>query len=189
MNSLEARGVEFITGAAITACEPDHMVYEKDGKEVEIPTRTTVWAAGVKANGVIEQSGLATNRGKVEVREDLRSPDYDDIFVIGDCATVVDEATGNPYPPTAQIAIQQAKTAAGNIKSLITSGKQEKFQPKILGTVASLGHNDAIGELFGSRKIRGLNAVILKKIIDNRYLWQLGGIRLLLRKGKFNIFY
>ena len=190
MSSLEARGVEFITSAMMKECHEDRIVYEKDGEEVEIPTMTTVWAAGVKANSIVEESGFETNRGKVEVRPDLRAPDYDNVFVVGDCALIMNEETGRPYPPTAQIAIQQADVIAKNIKKLV-EGDQEliKFEPNILGTVASLGNNDAIGTIFNDRKIFGWFATVMKKVIDNRYLLKLGGIPLLLKKGKFNIFY
>src|SRR5690625_4290626 len=102
----------------------------------------------------------------------------------------MNEETGRPYPPTAQIAIQQADVIAKNIKKLV-EGDQEliKFEPNILGTVASLGNNDAIGTIFNDRKIFGWFATVMKKVIDNRYLLKLGGIPLLLKKGKFNIFY
>lgn len=189
MNSLEARGVEFITSAMLKECKPDGIVYEKDGEEHSIPTLTTVWAAGVKANSIVEESGFETNRGKVEVRPDLRSPEYDDVFVVGDCALIMNEETGRPYPPTAQIASQAADVAAQNIKDLVEGNKTlTAFEPNILGTVASLGNNDAIGTIFGDRKIFGWNATVMKKIIDNKHLLKLGGIGLLLKKGKFNIF-
>ena len=189
MNSLEARGVEFITSAMLKECKPDGIVYEKDGEEHSISTLTTVWAAGVKANSIVEESGFETNRGKVEVRPDLRSPEYDDVFVVGDCALIMNEETGRPYPPTAQIASQAADVAAQNIKDLVEGNKTlTAFEPNILGTVASLGNNDAIGTIFGDKKIFGWNATVMKKIIDNKHLLKLGGIGLLLKKGKFNIF-
>ncbi|WP_217589210.1 NAD(P)/FAD-dependent oxidoreductase [Lentibacillus saliphilus] len=189
MNSLEARGVEFITGAMLKKCEADKIVYEKDGVQEEVPTLTTVWAAGVKANSIVENSGFTTNRGKVEVRDDMRAPDYDDVFVVGDCALIMDESTGRPYPPTAQIAIQEAELIAKNIKAMVRGEEMEPFEPDLKGTVASLGHNDAIGVIFDNTKIFGWKATVMKKVIDNRYLFKLGGIGLLLKKGKFNIFY
>ncbi|TQS75982.1 NAD(P)/FAD-dependent oxidoreductase [Ornithinibacillus gellani] len=190
MNSLESRGVEFVLGAMLKECKPDSIVYEKDGKMVEVPTMTTVWAAGVKANGIVENSGFETNRGKIEVRKDMRTPEYDDVFVIGDCALIMNPETGRPFPPTAQIAIQQSYTVAKNIKALVRGGAElETFEPNILGTVASLGHNDAIGVVMGDHKIFGWSATAMKKIIDNRYLLKLGGIGLLMKKGKFNFFY
>lgn len=188
-NSLEARGIEFITGAMLKECTPEGIVYEKNGERHEIPTKTLVWAAGVKANSIVEESGFETNRGKIEVRPDLRAPDYDDVFVVGDCALIMNEETGRPYPPTAQIAIQHADTVANNLVKLVRGNHElEQFEPVIRGTVASLGHNDAIGEVMG-RKLFGWPATVMKKAIDNRYLFKLGGLGLMLKKGKMNIFY
>lgn len=189
MNSLESRGIEFITGAMLKECKPKSIVYEKDNKLEEIPTMTTVWTAGVRANEIVEHSGLETNRGKVEVRDDMRAPDYDDVFVIGDCALIIDSNTGRSYPPTAQTAVRQSSIVARNVKAFIRDEKLEAFKPKKLGTVASLGNNDAIGVVFNNQKIFGWKATVMKKIIDNRYLFKLGGFGLLLKKGKFNIFY
>src|SRR5690625_19776 len=189
MNSLEARGVEFITSAMLKECKPDSIVYEKDDELVEVPTLTTVWAAGVKANGIVEASGFETNRGKVEVRPDLRAPEYDDVFVVGDCALIMNQESERPYPPTAQIALQMADVAANNVKAVVEGSQDlQPIEPKILGTVASLGNNDAIGTVMNDRKLFGWSATVMKKVIDNRYLLKLGGIGLLLKKGKFNIF-
>lgn len=190
MTSLESRGVEFMTGAMLKECQADRIIYEKDGKEAEISTYTTIWTAGVRANSIVEESGFEHNRGKVEVRPDMRAPDLEDVFAVGDCALIMNEQTGKPYPPTAQIAIQEAETVANNVKTLVQgNGELESFEPNLLGTVASLGRGDAIGDIFNNWKLFGWKAVIMKKIIDNRYLLKLGGFGLLMRKGKFNIFY
>ncbi len=188
-NSLESRGVEIITNAMLKECKPNGIVYEQDGEQFEIPSLTTVWAAGVKANSIVEESGFETNRGKIEVRPDMRSPEYDDVFVVGDCALIMNEETGRPYPPTAQIAVQAASVVADNVKSQVENNALQAFEPNLMGTVASLGHNDAIGVILNDRKIFGWKATVMKKVIDNRYLFNLGGLRLLFQKGKFNIFY
>lgn len=189
MNSLESRGIEFITGAMLKEFKPNSIVYEKDHKLEEIATMTTVWTAGVRANEIVEHSELETKHGKVEVRKDMRTPDYNDVFVIGDCALIIDPNTDEPFPPTAQIAVRQSKVVAHNVKAFISNGKLDPFKPKSLGTVASLGSNDAIGVIGHSQKIFGWKATVVKKMIDNNYLFKLGGFSLLMRKGKFNIFY
>jgi len=188
-NSLEARGVEFVTGAMLKECKADGIVYEKDGEQVEIPTRTTVWAAGVRANQIVEDSGFEHNRGKIEVTPEMRSPEYDDVFVVGDCALIWNKETDRPYPPTAQIAVQAADVVAYNIRALIRDDSLQEFEPDLKGTVASLGNNDAMGTIFNDWKIYGWFATIMKKVIDNRYLFKLGGLRILFRNGKFNPFY
>ncbi|WP_026906997.1 NAD(P)/FAD-dependent oxidoreductase [Paucisalibacillus globulus] len=190
MNSLEARGVEFVTGALLKEAKADGVVYEKDGKLNEVSTLTTIWAAGVKASSVVADSGFEHNRGKIQVRPDMRSPEYDNVFVIGDCALIMNEESGRPFPPTAQIAIQQSATVAHNVTALVKGQEHlEGFEYKPLGTLASLGHNDAMGVVFGDKKLFGWKATFMKKMSDNRYLLKLGGVGLLLKKGKFNFFY
>ncbi len=58
------------------------------------------------------------------------------------------------------------------------------FEFKNKGTVASLGKGEAIGIAFG-KKYKGRSAAWLKKMIDLRYLFIIGGVPLVLRKGKF----
>src|SRR5690625_602802 len=190
MNSLESRGIEIVTGASLKECKPDSVIYEKNGKEVEIPTMTTVWAAGGRANSVVEISGFETNQGKIEVRDDMRTPDYDDVFVVGDCALMKDVKTRKPFSGHAQIIIQQSEIVARNIKKLV-NGKTEldKLKPNRFDTVVSLGYNDAIGTIMHNCKLYGWKATVMKKLLDNRYLMKIGGLGLVLKKGKFNVFY
>ncbi|MBA2175766.1 NAD(P)/FAD-dependent oxidoreductase [Halobacillus locisalis] len=189
MNSLEARGVEFKIGAMIKEVTADKLVFEKDEEREEIPTNTVVWAAGVRGNSLVENAGFESNRGRTPVSDELRPKGYDDVFIVGDCALIMNEETGRPYPPTAQIAIQQAEQLAANLKSIIRGeGHVEPFEPNIQGTVASLGDDDAIGVIFDGKKLFGWQATAMKKIIDNRYLLKLGGVPLVLKKGKLNFF-
>jgi len=60
------------------------------------------------------------------------------------------------------------------------------FTPDIKGSVASLGEDDAVGVVFG-KKLVGTKASFMKKMIDNRALYMVGGPSLVLKKGKFNI--
>ncbi|MDQ0257651.1 NADH dehydrogenase [Evansella vedderi] len=185
MNLLESRGVEFLISTPIQEVKADGVILN-DGSEIK--SRTIVWTTGVRGNSILDKSGFETMRGRIKVEKDLRAPGHDDIFVIGDCALIINEEINRPYPPTAQIAIQQAYTCANNLKALL-AGKEklEEFKPAIKGTVASLGGKEAIG-LVGDKKLFGASASAMKKVIDNKYLYQLGGMPLVLKKGKFNIF-
>lgn len=58
MNSLEARGVEFKLSAMIKEVTENKLVFEKDDQREEIGTNTVVWAAGVRGNSIVEESGL-----------------------------------------------------------------------------------------------------------------------------------
>ncbi len=188
-NSLESRGVEIITAATLKECRKDSVVYEKEGKETTIQTMTTAWCGGIRANPIIEKSGLSTNDGRVAVDRTLTSPQTNDVFVIGDCSFITDPEDGTAYPPTAQLAVQQADVVSENIKRRIDGRKLKSFKPRDRGIVASIGHNDAIGVILNKYKIYGWKATVIKKVIENNYLFKLGGFGLSMRKGKFNIFY
>jgi NADH:ubiquinone reductase (H+-translocating) len=187
VNLLERKGVEFKIGTAIKEVQEDGVVLSKGEEMEEVKSQTIVWSAGVQGSPVCESADIGAMRGRVKVREDMRAPDHDDIFVVGDCALIINEEIDRPYPPTAQIAMQQGEAVAKNIKALINGENTSSFKPDIKGTVASLGEGEAIGLVFG-RKYFGATASFLKKMIDNRYLFLLGGIGLVLKKGKLKFF-
>jgi NADH:ubiquinone reductase (H+-translocating) len=189
VSQLERKGVEFLIGTAIKECTPDGIIVAKGEEEPRvIKAETVVWAAGVRGNSIIEKSGFEAMRGRVKVQPDLRVPGFDDVFIIGDSSLVINEEINRPYPPTAQIAMQQGEVVARNIAALVR-GKQdlETFTFDNKGTVCSLGHDDAIGVVFG-KKVTGAKASFMKKVVDNRSLYMIGGAGLVLKKGKFNVF-
>ena len=143
-------------GTAIKEATPEGIVVAKGETETEeIIAETVVWAAGVRGNPIIEASEFENMRGRVKVRADLRAPGLDDVFVIGDCSLVINEEINRPYPPTAQIAMQQGEMVATNIVRLI-GGRTDlaSFTFDNKGTVCSLGDDDAIGVVFG-KKLQG----------------------------------
>jgi NADH dehydrogenase len=179
MNVLEKKGVEFKINTPIKECNADGVVLA-DGEEIK--SATVVWTGGVRGNSIIEKSGFETMRGRVKVDEYLRAPGHEDVFIVGDGALMFNPE-GRPFPPTAQIAIQQGENCAANLVSLIRGGQLAGFVPSLKGTVASLGKGEAIG-IVGSKKIFGSTAAIMKKVIDLRYFYILGGLGLLLKKSK-----
>ncbi|MBP3038631.1 NAD(P)/FAD-dependent oxidoreductase [Bacillaceae bacterium Marseille-Q3522] len=188
VNYLESKGVQFLIGTAIKECTPEGIVVSKgEDQTEEIKAATVVWAAGVRGNSIIEKSGIETMRGRVKVDSHLRVPGNDSVFVIGDCSLIINEEINRPYPPTAQIAMQQGELVAKNIVSLIQNkGELATFSFDNKGTVCSLGEKDAIGFAFGKKYV-GKKASFLKKVIDNRALYMIGGPTLVLKKGKFNL--
>jgi NADH dehydrogenase len=186
---LERKGVEFLIGTAIKECTPNGIIVAKGEEEPrEIKAETVVWAAGVRGNSIIEKSGFEAMRGRVKVQPDLRVPGFDDVFIIGDSSLVINEEINRPYPPTAQIAMQQGEIVARNLAALLRNKTDlETFTFDNKGTVCSLGHDDAIGVVFG-KKVTGGKASLMKKVVDNRSLFMIGGTGLVLKKGKFNVF-
>lgn len=182
---LSKKGVEFSIGTPLVEATAEGVNIKKSEDDIEfIKAGTVVWAAGVRGNGLIESSGIESNRARIAVREDMRAPGFDDVFVVGDCAFLLNEEAGRPYPPTAQIAMQQGVNIAKNIKHLMNNEPTEAFVYDDKGAVCSLGHDDAIGTAFG-RKFTGKPASALKKVVDDRALYLVGGVGLTVKKGKF----
>ena len=184
---LESKGIEFSIGTPVVEATPEGVNIKKGDDEFEfIKAGTVVWAAGVRGSKLIEESGIENMRARVKVDADLRAPGHSDVFVIGDCALMINAETNRPYPPTAQIAMQQGQAVANNINSLIKGDETHPFVPDLKGTVCSLGDSDAIGVVFG-KKVTGKRASFMKKMIDNRALYMVGGPSLVMKKGKFNV--
>lgn len=189
VSQLERKGIEFQIGTAIKECTPEGILVAKGEEEPRmIKAGTVVWAAGIRGNSIIEKSGFEAMRGRVKVQPDLRVPGHDNVFIIGDSSLVINEEINRPYPPTAQIAMQQGEIVARNLGALIRNKTElESFTFDNKGTVCSLGEDDAIGVVFG-KKVTGTAASIMKKVVDNRSLFMIGGVGLVLKKGKFKVF-
>ena len=168
---LKSMGVDIQFGKMVTDYR-DHKVIMKDG--TEIPTRTFLWVSGIRANAMpgIDESHLG--RGfRFKVDQYNRIPGLEGVFVIGDqCLQTTDEAYPNGHPQVAQVAIQQAKNLAKNLKK-INEGQAESsltaFKYKNLGSMATIGRNKAVGEI-GKFRSQGFFAWILWLIVHLRYI-------------------
>ncbi|ETT58636.1 NAD(P)/FAD-dependent oxidoreductase [Paenibacillus sp. FSL H8-0457] len=180
MNVLEKKGVTFKMGIAIKECLSGGVVLN-NGEEIR--AATVVWTGGIRGNRLVESAGFETMRGRVKVDEYLRAPGYENIYIIGDNSLIFNEE-GRPYPPTAQMAMQQGVCCAQNIVAAIRDKSMRKFEFHNKGTVASLGRGEGIA-VVGDKKYQGWKAAQLKKLVDLRYLFIIGGIPLVLKKGRF----
>ncbi|WP_181363043.1 NAD(P)/FAD-dependent oxidoreductase [Sulfoacidibacillus thermotolerans] len=176
---LEEKGVRIRTNTKITKVEAD-AVYLESGEVVH--AKTIVWTGGVRANPVLKNSGFTCDgRGRAKVNAYLQSIDDERVFVIGDCASF--ESAGRPLPPTAQLATQMGDVAATNLLALSKGEQMVHFQPKILGTLASLGRDVGVGFIAGMQT-SGTPAGIAKELSKVKYLWQLGGLRMVTRNRR-----
>jgi NADH dehydrogenase len=114
-----------------------------------IQTRTLVWTAGVTPVDLIKKSVFKTNRGGIVVNEFLETPDFPEVFAIGDCCYLVNPQTNKPYPPTAQSAEAGAKVVAYNLLALTKNKERKKFEFSSKGQMAIIGKRSAIATIFG----------------------------------------
>ena len=166
---LKSMGVDIQFGKMVTDYR-DHKVVMKDG--TEIPTRTFLWVSGIRANAMpgIDESHMG--RGfRFTVDEYNRIPGLNDVFAIGDqCLQTSDAAYPNGHPQVAQVAIQQAKNLAKNLK-LINQGADSSeltaFHYKNLGSMATIGRNKAVVEI-GKFRSQGFFAWVLWLVVHLR---------------------
>ena len=145
---LWKRGVDIRVSTTLESAEP-HSVSLSDGTTLE--TETLVWTAGVRSNPLLAELGLPLDdRGRVVVDPLLRVEGRANIWGLGDCARVPNEATpGHPDPPTCQHALRQARRLAKNLR-----GGHKPYRYRMLGQVATLGRHKGIADVIGLR-LRG----------------------------------
>ena len=156
---LIERGINIKLQTAITSFDGNEVTTKSidqnpkdplDESKVEsIRTKTLIWTAGVTPVSTIQRSMLKTDRGKVIVNDYLEVQDFPGVFAIGDCALFLNPKTKRPFPPTAQIAESQAKTAAKNLIALIKNSKKEKFEYHSKGQMAIIGKRSGIATFLG----------------------------------------
>lgn len=167
---LKSMGVDIQFGKMVTDYR-DHKVIMKDG--TEIPTRTFLWVSGIRANAMPGISEDHLGRGfRFKVDQFNRIPGLNDVFAIGDqCLQTTDSAYPNGHPQVAQVAIQQAKNLAKNIKRINEGHADDNsltpFKYNNLGSMATIGRNKAVVEI-GKFHSQGFFAWILWLVVHLR---------------------
>jgi len=159
LERLRRRSVDVRLGVGVTELTA-HSATLSTGEVV--PTRTVMWAAGIEVNPLLRDVDLPKDaHGALRVRRNLQVDGHDDIFALGDCAAVPTASPGRFYGPTAQNAERQGPVAAANVAaSLRGEPAAHEFDYAPIGSLASLGHREAVAQLRGL-KITGLPAWLL----------------------------
>ncbi len=158
-DKMTERGIDIRLKTAVTSFDGNEVTTKSldenpkdpvdESKVDAIRTKTLVWTAGVTPVNTIKRSMFKTDKGKVIVNDYLEVQDFPGVFAIGDCALFIDPETQRPFPPTAQLAEAQAKTAATNLKALITNSKKEKLEYHSKGQMAIIGKRSGIATFLG----------------------------------------
>jgi NADH dehydrogenase len=145
--SLERLGVNVWTGSVVTNVTEGKV--HVGGETIE--AGTILWAAGVSASPLGAKLGVPLDRaGRVLVNNDLTVPGFPDIFVIGDLAALKGQ-DDRWLPGVAQVAIQQGRLAAANLRRRIKGEALQPFRYRNLGNLATIGRNKAVADLPGWR--------------------------------------
>ncbi len=149
---LERRGVEVRLGTTVQEVHADAV--ELDTGE-RLPTRTVVWAAGVRAHPLAETLGTPTTRGgRLEILDDLSLPGHPNAWAAGDVAAGK-SSDGALLPQVAPAAIQHGKHIARNIRARLRNEPTTPFRYFDKGNMAIIGRNAGIAE--ASKRLGGLH--------------------------------
>ena len=159
MESLTKNGVDIIKNTKLVDAESEQISLDNGMK---ISFSTLVWAGGVTVDPVISKLDTEHSpRGNILVDKFLRIKNHPKVFALGDCASITDERTGKPYPPTAQHAVREARIVSDNITSSIKGNDSQKpFVYQSKGSMAKIGKRDGVALLMG-RRIHGFTAWFL----------------------------
>jgi NADH dehydrogenase len=117
LKALEERGVKVHTGTGVRKVAPASIELA-NGETVK--THTLIWAAGLKANPIVQSLGVELGHGgRIPVDPDLQVKNHPGVFAIGDIATMTDGETGKPLPGLGATALQALfAVLTGSITSL-----------------------------------------------------------------------
>ncbi|MEM9207291.1 MAG: NAD(P)/FAD-dependent oxidoreductase [Pseudomonadota bacterium] len=143
-DALVRLGVEVLKGEPVTEITDDGIKVADDW----VPTKTTIWAAGVEASGASRWVGATADRAKrALVEPNLTLPNNPGIFIIGDTASVKD-AKGVQVPGIAPAAKQQGKYVAAVINRRLAGRKAPgPFVYRHQGNLATIGPRAAVVDL------------------------------------------
>lgn len=142
---LKKFGVRILTGTFAVDCDSDSVTTSTGEK---INTGLILWTAGIAGNRIKGFSQEDYGRGgRLNVDRINRIKGYENIFAIGDISLMTEEKYSSGHPQVAQVAIQQAKILSQNLKNISGNKSLKEFYYKDLGTMATVGKNQAVVEL------------------------------------------
>lgn len=139
-----------------------------------LSSKTVIWAAGVRVKSLM---GLPENiygkANRLKVDRVNRIAGYRDVFAIGDIAIMETPTYPGGHPQLAQVAIQQAKNLARNLRKIKAGEETQDFEYRDKGSLATIGRNLAVADL-PFVKLKGFLAWILWSFV---HLFSIVGVK------------
>jgi NADH:ubiquinone reductase (H+-translocating) len=162
---LASQKIEILVNTKVKEIRSEAVVLS-DGRT--IPTRTTVWAAGVEPHPLVKNLDVPKNpRGHILVDEFLRVKDRPGVYAVGDCITI---EGGPSLPALAQSAEQEGEVAGRNLAAEIMGDAPTPFKYRSVGQLVDLRTTNALTDVLGV-KFSGLLGELVWRAI---YLYELG---------------
>ena len=139
-----------------------------------ISSKTVIWAAGVRVNSLsglsLESYGKAS---RIKVDRLNRVHGFRDVYAIGDVSIMETPKYPEGHPQLAQVAIQQAKNLARNLRKMKLGELSRDFEYRDKGSLATIGRNLAVADL-PLVKLKGFLAWVLWSFV---HLFAIVGVK------------
>ncbi|MBB6459273.1 NAD(P)/FAD-dependent oxidoreductase [Flammeovirga kamogawensis] len=121
----------------------------KNGADGEIFTKNLIWSAGVEGNSPkgIDIDKITERGNRIKVDDYNKVIGTENVFAIGDVASMEQEEYPHGHPMVAPVAIQQATNLGKNIKSILKDKDLKTFKYINKGSMATVGKNKAVVEV------------------------------------------
>ncbi len=143
---LEKLGVKIWKNVRVTNYDGKIVTTNSD---LTFDTATVIWTAGVQGAAIagLNADSLVERVERIRVNAFNQVKGYQNIFAIGDIASMETEKWPQGHPMVAQPALQQGKLLGENIIKLINKKQLKPFEYSDLGSMATIGRNKAVVDL------------------------------------------
>ncbi len=117
--------------------------------DVSFETATVIWTAGVQGATIagLDAKSLVDKVERIRVNSYNQVVGYQNIFAIGDIASMETEKFPQGHPMVAQTALQQGDLLGKNILKLVKGLQPTAFEYNDKGSMATIGRNKAVVDL------------------------------------------
>ena len=143
---LENLGVTIFKNVRVTNYDGRTVTTNSD---LTFETATVIWTAGVQGAAIsgLKSESLVEKVERIRVNQFNQVKGYENIFAIGDIATMESENNPQGHPMMAQPALQQGNLLGENLIKLINNKPMKPFEYNDKGSMATIGRNLAVVDL------------------------------------------
>ncbi|WP_298307676.1 NAD(P)/FAD-dependent oxidoreductase [Flavobacterium sp.] len=117
--------------------------------DLTFETATVIWTAGVQGAAIhgLDSKSLVERVERIRVNQYNQVVGYNNIFAIGDIASMESEKYPQGHPMMAQPALQQGALLGENLVKLLDNKPMKPFEYNDKGSMATIGRNLAVVDL------------------------------------------
>jgi len=149
-----AAAEKFLTNLGVTIWK-NVRVTNYDGRTIStntdltFDTATVIWTAGVQGAAIhgLDAKSLVERVERIRVNQYSQVVGYNNIFAVGDIASMETELYPQGHPMMAQPAMQQGNLLGENLVKLIAKQPMKPFEYNDKGSMATIGRNKAVVDL------------------------------------------